>query len=78
MIQKLRWLGAFTMTLAVTLHTLNIYPWNVYVQMIGAVIWIYAGTSVKDWALVSNFVPQLVIMTIGMIYLTYVGVGYGN
>lgn len=46
--------------------------------MIGAVIWIYAGTSVKDWALVSNFVPQLVIMTIGMIYLTYMGVGYGN
>jgi hypothetical protein len=74
MIQTLRWLGAFTMTVAVTLHTLNIYPWNVYVQMIGAVIWIYAGTSQKDWALVSNFVPQLVIMTIGMVYLTYTGV----
>ena len=43
----LRWLGAITMTVAVTLHTLNIYPWNVYVQMIGAVIWIYAGTSQK-------------------------------
>jgi hypothetical protein len=71
MIQKLRWLGAFTMTLAVTLHTLNIYPWNVYVQMVGAVIWIYSGTKEKDWALVSNFVPQLVIMTTGMIYLTY-------
>jgi len=55
--QKLRWLGAFTMTVAVTLHTLNIYPWNVYVQMVGAVIWIYAGTTAKDWALVSNFVP---------------------
>lgn len=78
MIQKLRWLGAFTMTVAVTLHTLNIYPWNVYVQMFGAVIWIYAGTKEKDWALVTNFVPQLVIMTIGMGYLIYVGVGYGN
>jgi hypothetical protein len=76
--QTLRWLGAFTMTVAVTLHTLNIYPWNVYVQMLGAVIWIYAGTSQKDWALVSNFVPQLVIMTIGMSYLIYTGVGYGN
>ena len=74
MIQKLRWLGAFIMTLAVTLHTLNIYPLNVYAQMVGAVIWIYAGTSQKDWALVSNFVPQLVIMTIGMVYLTYTGV----
>jgi len=74
MIQKLRWLGALTMTLAVTLHTLNIYPLNVYVQMTGAVIWIYAGTKEKDWALVSNFVPQLVIMTIGMIYLIYGGV----
>jgi hypothetical protein len=72
--QKLRWLGAFTMTVAVTLHTLNIYPWNVYVQMVGAVIWIYAGTTAKDWALVSNFVPQLVIMAIGMTYLTYLSV----
>jgi len=70
-IQFLRWLGAFTMTVAVTLHTLNIYPLNVFVQMTGAVIWIYAGTKQKDWALVSNFVPQLVIMTVGMIYLTF-------
>jgi hypothetical protein len=46
--------------------------------MFGAVIWIYAGTKEKDWALVTNFVPQLVIMTIGMGYLIYVGVGYGN
>jgi len=70
-IQFLRWLGAFTMTVAVTLHTLNIYPLNVFVQMTGAVVWIYAGTKQKDWALVSNFVPQLVIMTVGMIYLTF-------
>jgi len=70
-IQFLRWLGAFTMTVAVTLHTLNIYPLNVFVQMTGAVIWIYAGTKQKDWALVSNFVPQLFIMTMGMIYLTF-------
>jgi len=70
-IQFLRWLGAFTMTVAVTLHTLNIYPLNVFVQMTGAVVWIYAGTKQKDWALVSNFVPQLVIMTVGMMYLTF-------
>jgi len=70
-IQFLRWLGAFTMTVAVTLHTLNIYPLNVFVQMTGAIVWIYAGTKQKDWALVSNFVPQLVIMTVGMIYLTF-------
>ena len=70
-IQFLRWFGAFTMTVAVTLHTLNIYPLNVFVQMTGAVIWIYAGTKQKDWALVSNFVPQLVIMTVGMMYLTF-------
>lgn len=70
-IQFLRWLGAFTMTVAVTLHTLNIYPLNVFVQMTGAVIWIYAGTKQKDWALVSNFVPQLGIMTIGIMYLTF-------
>lgn len=67
----LRWIGAAIMTIAVTLHTLNIYPANVYAQIIGAIVWVYLGTKEKDWALVANFLPQLLIMTVGLILISY-------
>lgn len=66
-----KWLGAALMTTAVTLHTLNIYPLNVYIQMTGAVVWITTAYMAKDLPLAMNFIPQLIIMTIGMTYISF-------
>jgi hypothetical protein len=70
-LKVLRWVGAIIMTIAVTLHTLNVYPANVYVQIIGAFLWMYLGYKEKDWPLVANFVPQIFIMIVGLILISY-------
>ena len=50
-------------------HTLGITPWNSILQIIGIVGWTYVAIKWNERALLLNFLPQLLIIIPGLIYL---------
>ena len=50
-------------------HTLGITPWNSILQMIAICGWTYVGIKWKERAILLNFLPQLLIIIPGLIYL---------
>ena len=50
-------------------HTLGITPWNSYLQILGILGWTYVGIVWDEKAILLNFLPQLLIIIPGLIYL---------
>ncbi len=44
---------------------LNIYPYNIYLQSIGVIMWTYIGIVTSDRTLLINFIPQIPLFLIG-------------
>jgi|MGYP000046395671 hypothetical protein len=64
----LRYMSASTIVAAMFLHSQpHLFPYNVYIHMVGAMLWTIVGLSSKDRAILLNFAPQIPILGIGMI-----------
>jgi len=50
-------------------HTLGITPWNSILQIIGIAGWTYVAIKWNERALLLNFLPQLLIIIPGLVYL---------
>ena len=50
-------------------HTLGITPWNSILQLIGIAGWTYVALKWNEKALLLNFLPQVLIIVPGLIYL---------
>jgi len=50
-------------------HTLGITPWNSILQLVGIAGWTYVALKWKEKALLLNFLPQVLIIVPGLIYL---------
>jgi len=68
----LKWLSSLLVLTGVLCTNLNIYPYNIYFQSTGAIIWVMISFYIKDRSLMINFLPQLPLFAIGY-YLIFVG-----
>jgi hypothetical protein len=61
----LKWLSSISVLIGVLCTNLNIYPYNIYFQSLGAISWVFISVYIKDRSLMLNFLPQLPLFAIG-------------
>ncbi len=66
-----KYCSAVTILVAMIFHTLGITPWNSILQLIGIAGWTYVALKWNERALLLNFLPQVLIIVPGLIYLSY-------
>jgi len=66
-----KWCSAVIILIAMVFHTLGITPWNSILQLIGIAGWTYVAIQWDERALLLNFLPQVLIIIPGLIYLFY-------
>lgn len=64
-----KYCSAIVILIAMVFHTLGITPWNSYLQILGILGWTYVGIKWDERAILLNFLPQLLIIIPGLIYL---------
>lgn len=65
----IKYFSAVTILCAMVLHVQGITPWNSFLQIMGALGWVYVGYKMNEKAIILNFLPQLFIIIPGLIYL---------
>ena len=61
----LKVMSTFLILTGVLCTNLNLYPYNIFFQSLGAVGWVFIGTITNNRTLLYNFVPQLPLFLIG-------------
>jgi len=64
-----KYCSACIILIAMVFHTLGITPWNSILQLIGIAGWTYVALKWNEKALLLNFLPQVLIIVPGLIYL---------
>ena len=63
----LKYLSAAVILVAIALHTVpTMYPYNIIVHLVGAVLWTIVGLKWKEGSILLNFVPQIFILGGGL------------
>jgi hypothetical protein len=63
----LKYVSASVILVAIGLHTIpEAYPYNVIVHLVGAILWTIVGLKSKEGAILLNFMPQIVIFSVGL------------
>ena len=68
MIEKLKWSSSIVLTLGIVLTSYNIYPLNLYVQVVGVFGWLLTGIITKDNPLVFINAVGFVVLISGIVY----------
>jgi len=58
----IKYLSAITIAIAMVFHVKGWTPWNSYIQLTGALGWVYVGYKWKENAVLLNFIPQFLII----------------
>jgi hypothetical protein len=64
-ITLMKWFSSLCILTGVLCTNLNIYPFNIYFQSVGALSWIILSYSIKDRSMMLNFLPQIPLFAIG-------------
>jgi len=65
----LKYLSATFVLVAIVLHTVDMYPINIIVHLVGAVGWTIVGLMWKENSILLNFGPQILIFSLGLVLL---------
>ena len=68
MIDKLKWSSSIVLTLGIVLTSYNIYPLNLYVQVVGVFGWLLTGILTMDNPLVFINAVGFVVLISGIVY----------
>ena len=68
----IKWFSAFTIIIAMVFHVNGWTPYNSYLQLIGASGWVYVGLRWREYSIVTNFLPQFLIIIPYLIYAFYI------
>ena len=68
MIDKLKWSSSIVLKLGIVLTSYNIYPLNLYVQVVGVFGWLLTGIITKDNPLVFINAVGFVVLISGIVY----------
>ncbi len=58
----IKYISAVVILIAMVFHVKGWTPYNSYIQIIGALGWIYVGYKWDERSLILNFLPQLFII----------------
>lgn len=58
----IKYTSAVTILIAMVFHVKGWTPWNSYIQVVGALGWIYVGYRWKENSIILNFLPQLFVI----------------
>jgi hypothetical protein len=70
-IKILEWSSTFILLFGILLTAVNIYPLNVYIQLIGNAGWALVGILWKKWSLLVIQIVACIIYLFGVIYSYY-------
>jgi len=65
----IKYSSSIVILIAMVFHTLGITPWNSILQLIAIAGWTYVGFKWKEKSIILNFLPQVLIIIPGLIYL---------
>ena len=68
-IRLMKWFSSICILIGVLCTNLNIYPFNIYFQSIGALSWVILSHSIKDRSMMLNFLPQIPLFAVGYFVL---------
>ncbi|MEC8170552.1 MAG: DUF6552 family protein [Pseudomonadota bacterium] len=63
--QFLKILSSFLLLTGVLCTNINLYPYNIFFQSLGAVGWVCIGFMTQNSTLLYNFIPQLPLFLVG-------------
>ena len=69
MINTIKWMSTFLVLAGILLTNLNLYPFNIFINGLGAVGWTFAGYMSSDRAIMTNFGLQIPIFLVGYVNL---------
>lgn len=58
-------LASVFILLGVLCTNLNLYPFNIYLQSVGVILWTAVGLDVEDKLILVNFIPQIPLFLLG-------------
>ena len=64
----IRWLAPSLVFIAICLHAFDIYPLGPIFHLAGAALWVYVGIKTRQGPVLLNFIPQIPIWSLGLIY----------
>jgi len=64
----IKWASATTILIAMVFHVMGWTPWNSIIQLVGATGWTYVGFKWNERAIITNFLPQFLIIVPGLIF----------
>ena len=64
----IRWLAPSFVFVAIWFHAFDIYPLGPIFHLAGAILWVYVGVKTKQGPVLLNFIPQIPIWSLGLIY----------
>jgi len=67
-VHRLKYLSATIILTAMFLHAFDMFPYNIIVHIVGAVLWTIVGFKWKEPSILLNFLPQIFILGAGLIY----------
>lgn len=65
---ELKWFSSIILTLGIILTSYNIYPLNLYVQIVGVIGWLYVGILTKDNPLIFINAIGFFVLLSGIFY----------
>jgi len=68
MIEKLKWFSSVVLVIGIILTSYNIYPANLYVQVVGVLGWLFTGILTKDNPLIFINAIGFVVLVSGIVY----------
>ena len=58
-------LASVFILLGVLCTNLNLYPFNIYLQSVGVILWTVVGLDAGDKLILVNFIPQIPLFLLG-------------
>ena len=65
----IKYFSCVVILIAMLFHTLGITPWNSILQLIAIAGWTYVVFKWQEKSIILNFLPQVLIIIPGLIYL---------
>jgi hypothetical protein len=66
--KTIEWLAPSFVFVAIVCHAFDLYPIGPMIHIVGASLWVYVGVKKKAGPVLLNFIPQIPIWALGLIY----------
>ena len=61
----LKWLASMFILTGVFCTNMNLYPYNIYLQSMGVILWTIIGLGTGEKSILVNFIPQIPLFLLG-------------